>query len=72
MALKAMRFIEAFPQNRLTWASGFYKRLNGKWIFIGGLADEPVPEELVPEAPAAPSIAFSTQIEEPDVSPDLP
>ena len=59
------------PPEQVDMGSGFYKRLNGKWIFIGGLA-EPVPDELVSEAPAAPSTTFSTQIEEPDVSPDLP
>ena len=56
------------PPEQVDMGSGFYKRLNGKWIFIGGLG-EPVPEEPVP---AAPSITFSTRIDEADVSPDLP
>jgi hypothetical protein len=52
------------PPEQVDMGEGFYKRLNGKWIFIGGLA-EPVPEEPVS---AAPSITFSTQIEEADVN----
>ena len=58
------------PPEQVDMGSGFYKRLNGKWVFIGGLG-EPVPDEPVPEAPGAPTITFSTTIEEPDVPPDM-
>lgn len=49
------------PPKQIDRGEGFYKRLNGKWIFIGGF------EEAIPDMPDAAEITFSSELGAPEV-----
>ena len=45
------------PPEQVNRGEGFYKRLNGKWVFIGGFAEvAPEPEDTIAE------ITFSSEL----------
>lgn len=54
---------KGIPPKQIDRGDGFYKRLNGKWIFIGRF-EEPIVDDT---EPAEPEITFSSELQEPEI-----